>query len=145
MINCSHKSFDLISQLPLDDTVKSCQKITIDSGLNYPQNMDDLVVRFSLPSSPLVLDTNQIDYHLALSFVKADGTKPSVGTDIAMSCGAASAFRSCELWERGQVIRKYENYAYISHLTTLLNTDGGSDWYKTFGAIQGFVPGIYIK
>ena len=125
-----------------DDTVETTQSITIDSGHNFPIDMDDAVVKFSTGSSPLLIDPIQLELDLRLQFLYADGTKmaPLSVVPVAPVAGMSSYIDCLEIWSRGILVRKYEGYNYMEYIKALC--DYNDFWFRSVGSASSMWPTI---
>ena len=125
-----------------DDTVEMTQSMTVDSGLNFPVDMDDAVVKFSLGSSPLLVDSQQMEIEVKLQLLYADGSKlaPLDIVPVAPIAGLSSYIDSVEVWSRGILVRKYEGYNYMEYIKALC--DYNEFYYKSVGSANSMWPNV---
>ena len=125
-----------------DSTVELAQTLTVDSGHNFPIDMDDAVVKFSPGSSPLFIDPLQLELELKLQLLYEDGTKlpESSIIPVAPVAGMSSYIDSLEIWSRGVLVRKYEGYNYMEYVKALCDYD--EFWFKSVGSANSMWPNV---
>ena len=123
-----------------DETVEMAQTLTVDAGNNFPIDLDNAVIKFSPGSSPLFVDSLQMEYKLKCQLLYADGTKIPAKTAHAVApiAGMSSYIDCLEIWSRGVLVRKYDGYNYMQYIKALC--DHNEFWFKSVGSASSMWP-----
>jgi len=121
-----------------DESVVDSQRIVTQSGLYFPRVIDNLTLKFEINSSTWFLDPYQLELRMGFQIVKEDGTTMPDSKMVVPACGILSSIKTLEVWSRGRKIKTYDDYHYLSHVTTLMLTP--KSWFDSLGSVAGFLP-----
>ena len=143
-MNCFSSAIEYGEEIR-DTSVIDSQVRTIESGLNFPLDLDNTTIKFPLGSSPLYIDMLQLEIEMKCRLVLADGSliPPGSALNVAPIAGLSSYFDSLELWSRGVLVKKYEGYNYTEYIKALCTY--GKDWFKSIGSASSMWPNVSVQ
>jgi len=122
-----------------DESVEDSQKIVAQCGVYLPREIGQVsVLKFQINSSSWFLDPYQLELKMTFQIVMKDGSKMTGPKMVVPACGILSTIKTLEVWSRGRKIKTYDDYHYLSHVTTLMLSNSSS--ILNFGTVSGFLP-----
>ena len=130
---------DFTSLPPRDDSFNESIEQTIDCGLNLPQPIDGVTLKFPIGESRQYLDRLQVTLRAQFQIRNEDGTLIKADKEMAPVCGIAGAMvNRMTVWANGIPWKTYNLYAYMYHILNLLHHS--KQWFSTLGSANGFIP-----